>query len=269
MNVSIRSGEDNKAFTINLTASSDEAQKENPPKYANKTVSIITIVNQEYWIDLSVEDSDRTVEATVGIPVSVTIDVENLGTGDDIIAMTNTPPEGWTGVDFSNPFINVAENGKEEVTLSITVPESTAKGDYTLVVKGVSDCDGCENGTKSTDSITLTVKVDLSRGVEISTDVTEIEKLPGTTATFTIDVKNTGDGADNLIISILDDDLGWASSNTTSLTLDKEQTGSVTVNVTLPEYVLENLTNQERNALTTKFLQHHCESKIWRRFISK
>ena len=249
LNVSIRSGEDNKAFTINLTASSDEAQKENPPKYANKTVSIITIVNQEYWIDLSVADSDRTVEATVGVPVSITIDVDNLGTGDDIIAMTNTPPEGWTGVDFSNPFINVAEGNQEEVTLTITVPESTSKGDYSLVVKGVSDCEGCENGTKSTDSITLTVKVDLSRGVEVSTDVTEIEKLPGTTASFTIDVKNTGDGADNLIVSILDDDLGWAFSNTTSLTLDKDQTGSVTVNVTLPEYVLDNLTNQERNAL--------------------
>ena len=249
LNVSIRSGEDNKAFTINLTASSDEAQKENPPKYANKTVSIITIVNQEYWIDLSVADSDRTVEATVGVPVSITIDVDNLGTGDDIIAMTNTPPEGWTGIDFSNPFINVAEGGQEEVTLTITVPESTSKGDYELVVKGVSDCDGCENGTKSTDSITLTVKVDLSRGVQVSTDVTQIEKLPGTTASFTIDVKNTGDGADNLIISILDDDLGWALANTTSLTLDKDQTGSVTVNVTLPEYVLDNLTNQERNAL--------------------
>ena len=144
MNVSIRSGEDNKAFTINLTASSDEAQKENPPKYANKTVSIITIVNQEYWIDLSVADADRTVEATVGVPVSVKIDVSNLGTGDDIIAMTNTPPEGWTGVDFSNPFVNVAENGQEEVTLTITVPESTSKGDYELVVRGVSDCDGCE-----------------------------------------------------------------------------------------------------------------------------
>lgn len=249
LNVSIRSGEDNKAFTINLTASSDEAQKENPPKYANKTVSIITIVNQEYWIDLSVDDNDRTVEATVGVPVSITIDVDNLGTGDDIIAMTNTPPEGWTGVDFSNPFINVAEGNQEVVTLTITVPESTSKGDYSLVVKGVSDCEGCENGTKSTDSITLTVKVDLSRGVEVSTDVTEIEKLPGTTASFTIDVKNTGDGADNLIVSILDDDLGWAFSNTTSLTLDKDQTGSVTVNVTLPEYVLDNLTNQERNAL--------------------
>ena len=249
LNVSIRSGEDNKAFTINLTASSDEARKENPPKYANKTVSIITIVNQEYWIDLSVADSDRTVEATVGVPVSITIDVDNLGTGDDIIAMTNTPPEGWTGIDFSNPFINVAEGGQEEVTLTITVPESTSKGDYELVVKGVSDCEGCENGTKSTDSITLTVKVDLSRGVQVSTDVTEIEKLPGTTASFTIDVKNTGDGADNLIISILDDDLGWALANTTSLTLDKDQTGSVTVNVTLPEYVLDNLTNQERNAL--------------------
>ena len=35
LNVSIRSGENNKAFTINLTASSDEARKENPPKYNN------------------------------------------------------------------------------------------------------------------------------------------------------------------------------------------------------------------------------------------
>ena len=43
--------------------------------------------------------------------------------------------------------------------------------------------------------------------------------------------------------------MGWALANTTSLTLDKDQTGSVTVNVTLPEYVLDNLTNQERNAL--------------------
>ena len=127
--------------------------------------------------------------------------------------------------------------------------ESTSKGDYELVVRGVSDCDGCENGTKSTDSITLTVKVDLSRGVQISTDVTEIEKLPGSTASFTIDVKNTGDGSDNLIVSILNDDLGWASANTTSLTLDKDQTGSVTVNVTLPEYNLDSLSNQERNAL--------------------
>ena len=152
-------------------------------------------------------------------------------------------------VDFSNPFINVAENSQEEVTLTITVPESTSKGDYELVVRGVSDCDGCENGTKSTDSITLTVKVDLSRGVQVSTDVTEIEKLPGSTASFTIDVKNTGDGSDNLIISILDDDLGWASANTTSLTLDKDQTGSVTVNITLPVYDLESLSNQERNAL--------------------
>ena len=43
--------------------------------------------------------------------------------------------------------------------------------------------------------------------------------------------------------------MGWASSNTTSLTLDKDQTGSVTVNVTLPEYVLDSLSNQERTAL--------------------
>ena len=53
--VSIRSGRITK-LSINLTASSDEARKENPPKYVNTTVSIITIVNQEYWIELDLDN---------------------------------------------------------------------------------------------------------------------------------------------------------------------------------------------------------------------
>jgi len=250
LNVTIKPKEDNKAFTINLTASSDEAQKENPPKYANKTVGIITVVNQLYFIDLSVDNPGQPIQATVGVPVSVTIDIENLGTGDDVVAMTIVDkPDGWTGLDFSKSFVDVAEGMTEEVTLTITVPESTTKGDYPLAIKGVSDCDGCESGDKSVDIINFTVTVDLSRGVEVNTDVTEIEKLPGSTASFSIDIKNTGDGADTLKISILNNDLGWASSNVSALDLDKDQTGSVTINITLPEYVLANLSNQERNAL--------------------
>ena len=90
LNVSIRSGENNKAFTINLTASSDEARKENPPKYVNTTVSIITIVNQEYWIEFDLDDpGDINVDATVGIPTSVDFDVVNKGTGDDAVSYTH------------------------------------------------------------------------------------------------------------------------------------------------------------------------------------
>jgi len=251
LSVSIRSGENNKAFTINLTASSDEAKSETPPKYVNTTVSIITIVNQEYWIDLSVENAaDQIVDATVGVPVSVDFDVKNLGTGDDVVALSAEAPDGWTAVDFSNPYVNVAEGEEETVTLSITVPENTAKDDYSLSVSGISDCEGCgEDGSKSKDTITFTIKVQLSRGVEINADVTEISKLPGTVANFTIDVKNTGDGDDVILLSILDDDLSWASLNRTQVPLGKEKSGSVTVLISLPVYDLDNLTNQERTAL--------------------
>ena len=251
LSVSIRSGENNKAFTINLTASSDEAKSETPPKYVNTTVSIITIVNQEYWIDLSVENAaDQIVDATVGVPVSVDFDVKNLGTGDDVVALSAEAPDGWTAVDFSNPYVNVAEGGEETVTLSITVPENTAKDDYSLSVSGISDCEGCgEDGSKSKDTITFTIKVQLSRGVEINADVVEISKLPGTVANFTIDVKNTGDGDDVILLSILDDDLSWASLNRTQVPLGKEKSGSVTVLISLPVYDLDNLTNQERTAL--------------------
>ena len=250
ISVSIKSGEDNKAFTINLTASSDEARKENPPKYVNKTVSLITTVNQLFWIDLSVQEAeDKIVTATVGVPKSVEFKVQNLGTGDDVVVLSAISPKGWSAVDFSNPYVNVVEGATATVTLSITVPDGTAKGDYYIDVKGVSDCAGCENGTKSMDVLNFTVKVELARGVTISADTTEMLKLPGDVANFTIVVKNTGDGEDRILLSILNDDLTWASLNRTEVLLGKDATGSVTVSVALPQYDLENLKNQERTAL--------------------
>ena len=251
LNVSIRSGENNKAFTINLTASSDEARKENPPKYVNTTVSIITIVNQEYWIEFDLDDpGDINVDATVGIPTSVDFDVVNKGTGDDVVALSATAPDGWTSVSFSSNYVSVAEGGQEQVSLFVTVPEDTADQVYDIVVKGVSDCATCdEEGAKSNYELTFKVDVTLARGVEVNADVTEVSKLPGTTANFTVDIKNIGDGQDTMIVSVLDDDLSWASLNRTTVSLDKERTGSVTVSVTLPTYDLSNLTNLERTAL--------------------
>ena len=251
LSVSIRSGENNKAFTINLTASSDEARKENPPKYVNTTVSIITIVNQEYWIEFDLDNpGDINVDATVGIPTSVSFDVVNKGTGDDVVALSVTAPDGWTSVSFSSNYVSVSEGSQESVSLFITVPEDTADQVYDIVVKGISDCETCDEvGAKSNYELTFKVDVTLARGVEINADVVSISKLPGTTANFTVDIKNIGDGADTMIVSILDDDLTWASLNRTQVSLDKERTGSVTVSITLPVYDLDNLTNLERTAL--------------------
>ena len=245
--ITIPSGEQNEAFTTNITASSLGASDENPPKWVNTTVGVTTIVNQEYWIDLSVESS--TIDAIIGTPVAVTITVDNLGTGDDIVALSSTAPDGWTGLEFNTSFLNVVEGSSGLVGLSITVPEGTNKGDYAVNVSGVSNCDTCANGTKSQDALTLTIKVELSRGVELNADVTSIEKTPGSSAVFSVDVKNTGDGSDTILMSILDDDLLWASVDPSSVVLGKDETASVTITVALPEYDLNNITTQERDAL--------------------
>ena len=245
--ITIPSGEQNQAFTTNITASSLGAADENPPKWVNTTVGVTTIVNQEYWIDLSVESS--TIDAIIGTPVTVTITVDNLGTGDDIVALSSTAPDGWTGLEFNTSFLNVVESSSGLVGLSITVPEGTNKGDYVVNVSGVSNCDTCANGTKSQDSLTLTIKVELSRGVELNADVTAIEKTPGSSAVFSVDVKNTGDGSDTILMSILDDDLLWATVDPASVVLAKDETASVTVTVALPEYDIDNMTTQERAAL--------------------
>ncbi len=247
LTVTIPSGEQNRAFETNITASSKEAANENPPKWVNTTVVVTTIVNQEFWIDLSVESS--TINAIIGIPVTTTINIENLGTGDDIVAMSVEAPANWTALEFNTSFLNVEEGSSGLVGLSITVPDGTNKGDYSIDISGVSNCATCANGTKSQDSLTLTIKVELSRGVEINADVNTIEKVPGSSAVFSVDVKNTGDGSDTILLSILDDDLNWATVVPASIELDKDQTASVMVTIALPEYDLDNLTTQERSAL--------------------
>ena len=244
LTVTIPSGEQNRPFNINITASSTEAPSETP---SNTTVTVTTIVNQEFWIDISVESS--TVNAIIGIPVTTVISVENLGTGDDIVAMSVEAPAEWTALEFNTSFLNLEEGSSGLVGLSITVPDGTNKGDYSINISGVSNCAACANGTKSQDSLTLTVKVELSRGVEINADVIAIEKVPGSSAVFSVDVKNTGDGADTILLSILDDDLNWATVVPASIELEKDQTASVTVTIALPEYDLDNLTTQERSAL--------------------
>jgi len=245
LTITIPSGEQNRAFTTNITASSQGAADENPPKWVNTTVAVTTIVNQEYWIDLSVAES--SIDAIIGVAVIVPITVENLGTGDDVVAMSVEGPNGWTSLEFNTSFVNVQEGASGLVGLSITVPDGTNKGDYLVNVSGVSNCADCANGTKSQDSLTLTVKVELSRGVEVNADVTSIEKIPGSSAVFYVDIKNTGDGSDTILLSILDDDLDWASVEPSNVTLDKDSTATVTVTVSLPVY--STATGQNKTAL--------------------
>ena len=259
LSVTIPSGEQNQAFTTNITASSLGASDENPPKWVNTTVGVTTIVNQEYWIDLSVDSS--TIDAIIGTPVTVSISVENLGTGDDIVAMSVTAPTGWTALEFNTSFLNVQEDSTGMVGLSITVPEGTEKGDYSVNVSGVSNCDDCANGTKSQDALTLTVKVELSRGVEINADVLSIEKIPGSSAVFSVDVKNTGDGTDTILISILSDNLNWVTADPVEVELSKDATATITITCALPEYDLDNLSAQERDALEDSSAEYEFQVK--------
>ena len=255
LSVTIPSGEDNKAFTINLTASSDEAKRETPPKYVNTTVSIISIVNQEYWIEFAA--TDTSFDATVGIPVSVDFNVINKGSGDDVVSLSVEAPDGWSSVTFNTNYVSVAEDEDkrddedsfETATLSITVPENTEDKQYDINVTGVSDCASCASGNRSVALIQFKVDVQLSRGVEITADVTEVEKIPGESASYTFTIKNTGDGSDTIILTILDDNLDWATLSNESVSLPKEGTSLVTVTVSLPEYDLDNLTSQQRTAL--------------------
>ena len=71
LTVTIPSGEQNKAFVTNITASSQGAASENPAKWVNTTVPVTTIVNQDYWIDLSV--TNISVDAIIGDPITVSI----------------------------------------------------------------------------------------------------------------------------------------------------------------------------------------------------
>jgi uncharacterized repeat protein (TIGR01451 family) len=188
------------------------------PTSSNNSATATTAVNNE--ADLSVTKDDGVTQVTAGEATTrtYTITVSNAGPSNAAgVTLTDTWPAGFTrgtitpapGVtcadttvpNFSCNVGNLAAGANKVITVTYTVPASTAAGPQTNTVTVASTTDD-PNGANNTTSDTNTVKTSADMSVTKSDGVSEVTAGDGVTYTYTITVTNAGPSdASNVMLS--------------------------------------------------------------------
>ena len=181
-------------FTLNLTAPISK---------------VIDLQQQKSnLVDISWDSTEkRTVDA--GETVSYNVRVENKGNVIDTYKLTTTSvPTGWT-VKFSQSSVTVdfgASNNAQLVLVTITTPSTAKTTDTTVTIKATSS-----NAATVIDSVSLKVTINPRYAVSLSSSTPQT--TTGSSYSFNMIVKNTGNIVDSYLISILNADelatLGW------------------------------------------------------------
>ena len=178
----------------------------------NLTAPISKVINLEQQISNLVDISwDSTEQRTIdaGETVSYNVRVENKGNVLDTYKLTATSvPSGWT-VTFSQSTVRVdfgASNNSQLVLVTITTPTTAKTTDTTVTIKATST-----NSATVIDSVSLKVTINPRYAVGLSAGTAQ--STTGSSYTFNMIVKNTGNIVDSYLISILNTDelttLGW------------------------------------------------------------
>jgi len=183
-------------FTLNLTAPISK---------------VIDLQQQKSnLVDISWDSTEkRTVDA--GETVSYNVRLENKGNIIDTYKLSTTSvPSGWT-VTFSHSSVTVdfgTSNNSQLVLVTITTPSTAKATDTTVTIKATSS-----NAATVVDSVSLKVTINPRYAVSLSSSAPQT--TTGSSYSFNMIVKNTGNIVDSYLISILNVNelatLGWQS----------------------------------------------------------
>ncbi|MFA6587869.1 MAG: SdrD B-like domain-containing protein [Patescibacteria group bacterium] len=167
------------------------------PKFAQDT-STVTVASAP------VLQITKTVNATYvnpGDPVTYTVKVKNVGTDTaKKVILTDTLPAGFTFVDgggITKTFAlgDMAVGAEITTTYLVTVDHATTAGFYDNLAKAKAD-----NAAEVSTHVTVEVRVPKVLGEEtkpilqIKKTVSDSDVAPNDVITYTVEIKNTGDG---------------------------------------------------------------------------
>jgi uncharacterized membrane protein len=166
-----------------------------------------------YGVDLT---PDRTTATILeGATATYNITVNNTGnTADTIDLAIGTGPG-----TLSTTSLNLGAGASAPVTLTV---QGTTPGVFPTTVNAIS-----QGNTSKTDSVTVTTTVQMKHGVDLTVDKTTATIVEGATATYTVTVKNIGNLADTIDLTVA----GSGTLSTTSVNLDAGASEPVTLTV--------------------------------------
>jgi len=194
-----------------------------------KTVRNVTaIVNQLYNVDLYTEVTYLKGESTAGATMDIV--VTNTGSGEDNVTMT-VPSTYVTWVTFNITTVKLGAGASSTVKATIAPPATQPMGTVSISIRGAS-----KGKPTVYDEVTFSFEVLQTFKPELTAVEPTIHKKPGETATFSMVLKNGGNGPDTYKVNFTANPRSLATHTLVSpfVPLNQGATKSFTVSVTLP-----------------------------------
>jgi uncharacterized membrane protein len=171
-------------------------------------VTTTTVVNQVHKLEVSTQPPEVVVKP--GETANYEVTIKNNGNGDEQLSLK---PEmlknNWVqallqeGVPIDEILLHPGE--QKSYALTIKVPGSELAGSY------VSSFNLHNDQTKWDFNFDLTTRVQQIYSIDVTTTLSKQTGTPGKAVSFTVIVKNNGNGDDNIALTLEDKPVNWES----------------------------------------------------------
>ena len=170
-----------------------------------KTYTSRSTVLQDFEPKLKVTGGD-TQSAEPDEEVSYTINITNEGNGEDDITLSLHGGNATWGTLAESSF-TLAAGESDETTLRVTAPDGTlAQNGYSITIRATSE----DTTTKASRAVFLNIQQVFEVSVSVSGDSTKSGD-PGDSLSYTITVKNKGNGDDAVNLALEGAQADWGS----------------------------------------------------------
>ena len=206
-------------------------------------VTLYTVIETAYGLELAASkkrketgelESSSSLKRTLEFPFKVT----NIGTGDDIVKLEiDDKPKGWDDISIDNETMDLAEDQSQTFRLTVNIDRDEPVGDYDIRIKVISRGDDTlyDEAEDIVETITFTVDVTAIHEIKVTALQTTKEGQPGESLTYTLTVKNKGNGDDTITVTLPDEVIKWGTRTVSpsSITLPSGESADVTITVKL------------------------------------
>ena len=192
----------------------------------SRTVKDVTvIINQLYSVDISSEVAYIKAAPVTGASLNITLG--NPGSGTDNITITVTGMYA-TWVSFNRSTVRLGAGATGDVRATVVPPASTAVGSLVLTFRATS-----KGKTTVYEETTITLEVLQTYTPQLTAVEATVHKKPGETATFSMQLKNAGNGADTFKVNFTKNPRTLAITSLSSPFVSLSQSGTRTFTVTV------------------------------------
>jgi uncharacterized repeat protein (TIGR01451 family) len=195
--------------------------------FATDTVNLTTKINIVYDFTMTWDTTSKTVGP--GGKATFNLTVSNNGNIQDTYVLNAQAFSTW--VEWNKNNVSILSASPDTIMMTVNVPSGQANGDYTVRI----EVKPLGNDTKKKTS-DIIIKVSELFGVSLSSEDQDKEAGQGSSITYTVKVKNTGNVNENIDLKVAEGKYkDWATLGLTTTLLGEKGETEFTVTVRVPD----------------------------------